>query len=59
MTVEDEEKQRHIHLMEEKKKKNELEGLKNLINVLLVHMMLYIKGCLEGNLINMISSSIC
>ena len=59
MSVEDEEKQRHIHLMEEKKKKKELEGLKNLINVLLVHMMLYIKGCLGGNLIKMISSSIC
>ena len=28
MTVEDEEKQRHIHLMEEKKKKKELEDLK-------------------------------
>ena len=60
MSVEDEEKQRHIHLMEEKKEKEiELEGLKNLINVLLVHMMLYIKGCLGGNLIKMISSSIC
>ena len=50
MTVEDEEKQRHIHLMEEKKEKKELEGLKNLINVLLVHMMLYIRECLEDEI---------